>query len=117
MFQAIIVARVQYALPAWGRFISFEMENKINALFSRANCFGFCNTLSFDSLLFSADRTLYKAMCNSQHCLSLIFPPVKVVQHDLRVRGHGRVSPDHNTALYRKSFILRHLFATVTKIC
>lgn len=113
VFQAIIVARIQYALPAWGGFISCDMKNKIDALFSRANRSGFCNTFSFDGLLFSADHTLYKAMCNSQHCLSLILPPVKEVQHDLRLKGHGRVLPDHNTALYRKSFILRHLFATV----
>ena len=52
-------------------------------------------------------------MCNSQHCLNLILPPVKVVQYDLRDRGHERVLPDHTTALYKKSFILRHLFATV----
>ena len=105
VFQAIIVARIQYALSAWGGFISCDMYKKIYALFSRANCSGFWNTFSFDSLLFSADKTLYKAMCKCQHCLSLILPPVKVVQHDLRLRGHSRFLPDHSTALYRKSFI------------
>jgi len=113
VFQAIIVARIQYALSAWGGFISCDMKNKIDALFSRANRSGFCNSFSFHSLLFSADHTLYKSMCNSQHCLNLILPPVKVVQYDLRDRGHERVLPDHTTALYKKSFILRHLFATV----
>jgi hypothetical protein len=81
VFQAIIVSRIQYALPAWGGFVSCKMKHKTDALFSRANLSGFCNTFLFDGLLFSADHTLYKAMCNSQHCFSLILPLVKNVQH------------------------------------
>jgi len=74
---------------------------------------GFCNNFTFDTLLSAADHTLYKSICNTQHCLNYILPPVKSIQYDLRVRGHERTLPEHTTALHRKLFIFRHLFKIV----
>ena len=66
-----------------GVFVSCDMKQKIDALFSRANQSGFCNAHSFDGLLFSADHTLYRFMCKSPPCLSSILTPVKDLGHTL----------------------------------
>ena len=91
VFQAIYVSRIQYALTAWGGFVLCNMKHKIDALFFQANYSGFCNAFSFDGLLFSADHTFYRAIYNSQHCLSSILPPVKEIHYELRERSHERV--------------------------
>jgi len=113
VFQAIIVSRIPYAVSAWGGFVTYDIKRKIDTFFSRANRSGFCNNFTFDTLLSPADHTLYKSIRNTQHCLNSILPPVKSIQYDLRVRGHGRTLPEYTTALHRKSFILRHLFEIV----
>jgi len=91
----------------------YDIKRKIDAFFSLANRSGFCNNFTFDTLLSAADHTLYKSICNSQLCINSILPPVKLIQYDLRVRGHEQTLLEHTTALHRKSFILRHLFEIV----
>jgi hypothetical protein len=113
VFQAIIVSRIQYAISAWGGFHTADLIQKIDAFFLRAHRCGFCNDVTFASLLFAADQTLFKSICKSEHCLHSILPPVKTTQYYLRDRGHEHLLPDFRTALHKKSFLLRHLFQTI----
>lgn len=41
IFQAIIVNRLAYAIPAWGTFLSAELLHKIDAFFKRSYRYGF----------------------------------------------------------------------------
>ena len=57
---------------------------QIDAFFLPAHRRGFCNDVSFASVLFAADQTLFKSICKPEHCLHLILPPVKTSQYYLR---------------------------------
>jgi hypothetical protein len=97
VFQAIIVSRVQYAISAWGGFLTADFIQQIDAFFFRARQNGFCNDISFASLLFAADQTLFNSICKPEHCLHSILPPVKSTQYYLRERGHEHLLPDFRT--------------------
>jgi hypothetical protein len=102
VFQAIIVSRVQYAISAWGGFLTADFIQQIDAFFFRARQNGFCNDISFASLLFAADQTLFNSICKPEHCLHSILPPVKSTQYYLRERGHELLLPDFRTCLHKK---------------
>ena len=68
---SIIVSRILYALPAWGRgFLSAELTNKINALFRRLKRFGYmtCN-ITVSDLIDTSGRDLFHKLCLSEHHL------------------------------------------------
>jgi hypothetical protein len=73
----------------------------------------FCNENSFAGLLFAADQTLLKSICEVEHCLHLILRPVTTSQHYLRERGHEYLLPDYKLSGIKESFLLRHLFQSL----
>jgi hypothetical protein len=113
VFQALVISRIQYAVSAWGGFILAVWKRKIDVFLLRAYRFGFCGDISFDSLLFSADQTLFKSLRNIDHCLHPMLPEVKAYHYNLRDRGHDLVLPMYRTSLFKKSYLIRHLFETV----
>ena len=113
VFQAIIVSRVQYAVSAWGGFLTADLIQQIDAFFSRAHRIGLCDDISFASLLFAADQTLFSSMTKPEHCLHSLLPPVKSNQYNLRERGHEHLLPEFRTCLYKQSFLLRYLYQTI----
>jgi hypothetical protein len=113
VFQALIISRIQYAISAWGGFVHSDWKRKIDAFLLRAHRSGLCTNLTFDTLLFAADQTLFTSICNNEHCLHHILPAIKSNQYDLRNRGHELKLPEYKTLLYKKSFLPRHLFQTV----
>jgi hypothetical protein len=90
-FQALVISRIQYAVSAWGGFILAVWKRKIDVFLLQAYRFGFCGDISFDSLLFSADQTLFKSLRSIDHCLHLMLPEVKAYHYNLRDRGHDLV--------------------------
>jgi hypothetical protein len=90
VFQAIIISRIQCAISAWGGFVHSDWKPKIDTLLLRAHRSGPCSDLTFDASPFSADQTLFKAMCSNEHCLHHIVPAMKSSQYDMRNRGHDR---------------------------
>ena len=103
VFQAI--PRIQYAISAWGGFVHSDWKRKIDALLLpayRSGLSGICTDLTFDSSLFTADQTLFTAMCNNEHCLHPIVPVMKSSQYDMRDRGHEIQFPEYKTHLYKK---------------
>ena len=113
VFLAIIVSRIQYAISAWGGFVHADWKQKIDKFLWRAFQSGLCTDLTFDSLLFSADQVLFKAIRGDEHCLHFILPKIKSSQYELRDRGHDLQLPEYKTLLHKKSFLPRHLFQTV----
>jgi hypothetical protein len=83
VFQSLVTSRIQYAVSAWGGFISVVWKRKIDVFLLRAYRFDFCGYISFDSLLFSADQTLLKSLRNTDHCLHLMLPDVKAYHYNL----------------------------------
>jgi len=72
---SLIVPRIYYALPAWGRFLSADLTGKINALFRRLVRFDYLsNNLTVSDLLGKADNDMFHDMCKSHHCLHHLLP-------------------------------------------
>jgi len=114
VFQAIIVSRILYALPAWRCFLSKELSGRIDAFLKRCYRYGFASESEHVNVLF--DRVcvdlFHKIRC-SEHCLHDILPPVFSQCYDMRHRAHSFVLPQCNSNLYKISFIHYCLFEDV----
>jgi len=90
VFQAIIVSRILYALPAWGCFLSKELSGRIDALLKRCYHYGFASESEHADILF--DRVcvdLFHIIGCSEHCLHDILPPVLSQWYHMRHRAHS----------------------------
>lgn len=54
--------REQYAISARGEFHTADLTQHIDAFFLRARQCGFCNDISFTSLLFAADQMFFNSL-------------------------------------------------------
>jgi len=55
---SLVVSRIEYALPAWGGFVSVELCYKIDAMFKRFKRYDYTTDyLTFSDLLDKADTT------------------------------------------------------------
>jgi hypothetical protein len=70
---------------------------QIDAFVSRAQRCDFRIDISFASLLFGADQTLFEHICKPEQCLHLILPPVKTSQYHLSERGHKHLLREAQT--------------------
>jgi hypothetical protein len=113
LFQALVISRIQYAVSAWVGFILAVWKRKIDVFLLRAYHFGFCGDVSFDSLLFSADQTLFKSLRNIDHCIHPMPLDIKAYHYNLRYRGHDLVLSMYRISLFKKSYLIRHVFETV----
>ena len=79
VFTALIVSRVQYALPAWDGFLSSDLLNKIDSILRKAHKFGYTTeVLKVADMLQNADNKLFSLMFRSGHCLHRLLPDLKV---------------------------------------
>ena len=80
-----------YALPAWGGFLSADHINKTNALFQHVKCFGYitCNITATD-LIEKSDLDLCNKVSYPGHSLHHLLPPRRV-SHNLHERGHNYI--------------------------
>ena len=107
---SLIVSRIGYALPAWGGFVSAELNCKIDAMFKRLKRYGYTkDNLTLSDLLDEADYDLFSSMCRRHHCLHHLLPPRHVVDN-LRVRGHPYNLPECSTNVHKKSSVVRSLY-------
>jgi hypothetical protein len=109
VFQALIISRIAYALPAWGGFLSRDLINKINAFLVKTRRIGYTNIeAEFDRLLETCDMTLLKSIKNSNHCINSLLPGEKSLNMTLRYTSYQL--PEYNYKLFRNSFILRSMY-------
>jgi len=115
MFQAIVLSRVLYALPAWfGRLTQLDI-GCINGLFRKAHRWQLSgHVYTVEQLAETADAGLFKAIAsNPNHSLYQILPPFRPNQYSLRKRGDPLQLPIINTTLLKSTFINRCLFQFV----
>ena len=114
VFEAIILSRLRYALPAWAGFLTKELVGRIDAFLRRMFLFGYCSQLySVLEIIAKCDETLFHTVSQPSHCLYQLLPPIKDMSKPLRLRGHNFVLPSCNFEFYKSSFINRCLFKYV----
>jgi len=107
---SLIVSRIAYALPAWGGFVSVELNGKIDAMFKRLRRYGYINdNLTLSGLLDKADCDLFSNMRRPKHCLHHVLLPLRMVDN-LRVHGHVYNLPECSTNAHKKSFVVHSLY-------
>jgi len=71
VFQAIILQRLAYALPAWGPFLSVDLKHKIYCFFlKRSYRYGFTKEIfHIQTIIDSVTYDLLNKVKVSDHCL------------------------------------------------
>jgi hypothetical protein len=111
--QAVAVAKLSYATPAWWGFSSAADRGRIEAFLRRSVSFNYrtFSAPSFNSLCVSADHKLFNSILhNSQHILFPLLPPVRDNHYSLRIRSHNRQLPSRSSALTDNNFLMRMLY-------
>lgn len=111
VFNAIIISRLLYALPAWAGYVTHHDIARINSLLSKCFKFGYASaTRKFTELMHESDLALFKKIQSPLHCLHFLLPPTKLTPISTRPKGHNFVLPHIKYDLYKRSFIVRSLF-------
>lgn len=112
VFNAIVVSKLSYALPAWGGFISAHLANSINSMFKKSFKYQLTSKVfTVENLLIERDKTLFnKASRDQSHCLFHLFPEKRGYTYNLRGRGHEFSVPNISGEVFKNSFINRTLF-------
>ena len=114
VYNALIVSRITYALPAWGGFLSGQLCNSINAFFKKSYKYSLVSKIfSLETLLENADKILFKKSQNQSHCLHTLFPTKNCIPYTLRTRGHQLTLPHVGTNSFKMSYVNRVLFKLV----
>jgi hypothetical protein len=110
IFEAIIVSRLRYALPAWAGFLTKNSVGRIDAFLRRMFQYGYCShCYCVRDLINVCDEQLFQSVVQSSHCLNQLLVK-KSVNISLRSRGHNYVLPCCVFDCYKNSFINRCLF-------
>jgi len=111
VFQAIILQRLAYAVPAWGPFLSVDLKHKTDGFFKRSYRYGFTTEMfHIQSIIDSVMYDLFDKVKASNHCLYHLLPPQRPLHNALRVRGYQFQLPNCIYKFHKKSFILSSLF-------
>jgi len=110
VFYALVMSRLQYALPVWSGYLSIELIGQINSLLKRAYKYGFSSTLhTVENMANVADKALFEKILGERHCLHGLLP-MKRAYDRLRPRGHSFELPSCTLELHKRSFIPRCLY-------
>ena len=112
VFQAIVVGKVLYALPALFGFYSQSEIDRINNVLRKAFRWGLTNKCyDVQDLADSADEQLFLGITSIPgHCLTQLLPELRPVVYDLRPRGHPYKLPKIKQDYFRSCYINRMLF-------
>jgi len=78
------VARILYAMPAWGPLLNVAQTSRINSFLKRAYKCGFLEELfTVEQLLHSSATCLFNKMHQSTYCLHNLLPSVKAFEYSL----------------------------------
>ena len=104
IFEAIVVSKITYALPAWGGFVTAALIDQINAFFRRANRYKLCSKIyNFEELFIKTDKIHFRKIQDPHHCINFCLPSQKISVHDLRKKGHNFILPMLNSELCEKN--------------
>jgi hypothetical protein len=113
VFHALIISRLEYALPCFYGFLSESNISQINAALRKARRWGLTDLdLTISDIAELADQRLFNKMLADTHCLNHLLPSVSPAssRYNLRPRGHDLVLPSVKTARHMNSFVMRTLF-------
>jgi len=113
VFQAIIVAKLSYASPAWWGFASMADRNQLESFLRRSVHLGF-RELTNETLSDICDRADDKLFDNiiirgDRHLLYQLFPPERGQHYSFRKRSHNFQLPTRTSALCDCNFVIRML--------
>jgi len=87
VFQAIILQRLAYALPAWGHSLSVDLKHKIDVFLKRSYRYGFTKEIfHIQTIIDSLTCDLFNKVKAPNHCLYHLLPPQRPLRGALRVR-------------------------------
>jgi len=110
IYQALIISRLQYALPSWGGFLSKKQITKVNNFLSRSHRLGYTlNNRTFYNILNEVDSVLFTRVLNPTHCLNNLLPPARLTPMTMR-NTHCFQLPLCHYMLFKNSFIPRTVF-------
>jgi len=113
VFDAFIWSRLRCTQPAWGGFLSKELEGLIDAFLRRMLSFVHCSQLhSVRQLIAKGGETVSNIIITYALLVSVL-PPSMHTRKPLRSRGHNFVLPSCHFELYKRSFINRCLLKYV----
>jgi len=113
IFRAIVVTRMQYAVPAWSGMSSATDRVRLDWLLRRAKRLGYCsNDVPTVTELFNSvgDDFFYSVKTNSTHVLHLYLPGQTNIPHRLRTRSHNMTMINKTKFLNDPDFIIRTLY-------
>jgi len=112
VFQAIVMAKINYASPAWWGFTSADDRDRLEAFYRRCARFGYCNNnTTMASMCDEADKRLFsKIINNPSHLLFPLLPPIKSHCYNMRKRSHHHELPSRTYAIKDCNFLIRLLY-------
>jgi len=111
LFASLIVSRIAYAIEAWGRFVTSDLECKINKMFRTAKKWGITTKLvNFQELRSARSSNYFQKICrNENHALYHLLPPERNLPYELRERQHSFRTIKAIKDLHRQSFLVDQL--------
>ena len=109
VFNALILSRIQYALPVYYGHMLQADKNRIDASLRKAKRWGLTTLdLNIDSLGSLADQTLFAKILQTGHCLHRLLPSKTENSHySLRSNSVQFIIPFTQNNNLLKSFIFR----------
>ena len=110
--QATTLSRLLYATPAWWGYADMGHKYRLHNFLLKLQRLGFLprNSSSYAEMCDVADDKLFASvLCNDNHVLAQLLPPIKETPYQLRPRVHNRSIPTADS-LMRKNFIERMLY-------
>ena len=118
VFNAVILAKLTYAVSAWIGFTRAAERERIEAFIRRCKRSELCSTetKTFAQICEVYDNQLFsKIIRNPCHILNHLLPPVSAAaeNYSLRPRKHNRLLPERTTRLFDANFIYRNLYCDI----
>ena len=113
IFHALVISRIEYALPCFAGFLSDANTNRINATLKKAVRWNITDlNITVQDIIDRTDLGLFNKIQSAGHCLNSLLPPCTPASsfYDLRPRGHPLTLPTFKTAHFKHSFITRALY-------
>ena len=113
VFEANVVSRISYAMPAWWGFASAADRDRLDAFIRRSIRLGYrdASAMPVSAIGERADDKLFSSVTsNNRHLLYPLLPPKRSHQYSLRQRPHQYQIPTRTTALSDNNFMTRMLF-------
>ena len=112
IFQALILSKITYALPAFAGLISATFKSKINKLFNKAHSRGL-ELFDIQGLIDKQDTHLFRSIAYTDHCLHYLLPEKLNRSRNFRHRGHEYTLKHIRTTQHKNTIVDRCLFSKV----